>query len=147
MPFICAINAIALKFCNKHKRNRCYASDQLIEMLCKRGYFHSVAGVFSIFSRRFSSEKSQTITVTSFFSSDHRPHRICTTFYRLHSFTCTRQYSLYSVYGEPSSRVLTLARNFSSNFFRHCATLSIFFGALGLFLNFFPSKGPTFKFF
>ena len=59
----------------------------------------------SVCSPRFSSEKSPTITMTSFFcffSSDHRPHRVCTTFYRLDSFTCTRQYSLYSVYGEPS---------------------------------------------
>ena len=27
-------------------------------------------------------EKSPTITVASFFSSDHRAHRVCTTFYR-----------------------------------------------------------------
>ena len=37
------------------------------------------------FSRRFSREKCPTLTVASFFSSDHRPHRVCTTFYRLHS--------------------------------------------------------------
>ena len=39
-----------------------------------------------IFSRRFSSEKCPTLTVASFFffffSSDHRPHRVCTHFYR-----------------------------------------------------------------
>ena len=38
-----------------------------------------------VFSRRFSSEKCPTLTVASFFSffsSDHRPHRVSTTFYR-----------------------------------------------------------------
>ena len=38
----------------------------------------------NVFSRRFSSEKSPTITVASFFffffSSHHRPHRVCNTF-------------------------------------------------------------------
>ena len=47
---------------------------------------------------------------------------------------------LYSVYGEPKRsrvRVLALTRIFLEHFFRHCATLSIFFGALRLFFDFF----------
>ena len=32
-----------------------------------------------VFSRRFSIEKCPTITVASLFSSDHRPHRVCST--------------------------------------------------------------------
>ena len=62
--------------------------------------------------------------------------------------TCTRQ---YSVYGEPSGHgfeSLLQPESFSSTFFRHCATLSIFFGTVRLFFEFFfVAKGPPFTFF
>ena len=87
-----------------------------------------------------------------FFLSDHRPHRVYTTFYRLHSFTCTRHYnSLYSVYGEPSGQRFesllqpeTFSAIFSGtaalSFFRHCG--SQFFLALCAFFSiFFAFKG------
>ena len=99
-----------------------------------------------VFSRRFSSEKSPTITVASFLSSDHRPHRVCTTFCRLYSFTCTRQYRLYSVYGELSGHgleSLLKPETFSSNFFFGTVRFFHFFPALSDFFPIFlPSKGP-----
>ena len=67
---------------------------------------------------------------------------------RAHSFTCTRQ---CSVYGEPSGHgfeSLLQPETFSSNFFRHCATLNFFRHCATFFRNFFLSpKGPPFKFF
>ena len=93
-----------------------------------------------VFSRRILVKRARILQWLVFFSSDHRPHRVCTTFYRLHSFTCTRRNSLHSVYGEPSGHgfeSLFWPETFSSNFFRHCATISIFFGTVRLFSNFF----------
>ena len=45
-----------------------------------------------IFSRRFSSEKSPTITVASFFFVRLFTHRVCTTFCELFTFTKSTQY-------------------------------------------------------
>ena len=104
-----------------------------------------------IFSRRFSREKYPTLTVASFFfffSSDHRPHRVCTIFYRLHS----RSHVLVSTRFTVNPAVTGSSPCFSQKRFRaifwHCATLSFFFGTVRLFFEIFLSpKGPPFKFF
>ena len=73
-----------------------------------------------------------------FFSSDHRPHRVCTTFYRF--------YCVYSSVVFTRVWALASARNLEqffrhcatlSFFFRHCATLSFFFRHCATFLRFF----------
>ena len=96
----------------------------------------SVVSLFSeIFSRRFSREKCPTLTVASFFScfsSDHRPHRVCTTFYRLHS----RSHVLVSTRFTVNPAVTGSSPCFSQKLFR-----AIFFGTVRL------AKGSPFKFF
>ena len=111
----------------------------------------SVVSLFSeIFSRRFSREKCPTLTVASFFScfsSDHRPHRVCTTFYRLHS----RSHVLVSTRFTVNPAVTRSSPCFSQKLFR-----AIFFGTVRLnffrncatfFRNFFVSKGSPLNFF
>ena len=98
-----------------------------------------------IFSRRFSREKCPTLTVASFFSSDHRPHRVCTTFYRLHS----RSHVLVSTRFTVNPAVTGSSPCFSQKLFR-----AIFFGTVRLFQffsalcdffsNFFVAKGSPF---
>ena len=84
------------------------------------------------------------------FSSDHRRHRVCTTFYRLYSFTCTRQYRLYSVYGEPNCQgfeSLLLPETFRAIFFGTVRLFQFFRHCVTFFRIFLHSKSPTFKFF
>ena len=81
------------------------------------------------FSRRFSREKCPTLTVTSFFffffnSSDHRPHRVCNTFYRLHS----RSHVLVSTRFTVNPAVTGSSPCFSQKLFR-----PISFGTVRLF--------------
>ena len=101
-----------------------------------------------VFSRRFSREKCPTLTVASFFSSDHRPHRVCTTFYRLHS----RSHVLVSTRFTVNPAVTGSSPCFSQKLFRAIffgtVRLSIFFGTGDFFSKFFLSpKGLPFKFF
>ena len=106
---------------------------------------------FIVFSRRFSREKCPTLTVASFFyffSSDHRPHRVCTTFYRLHS----RSHVLVSTRFTVNPAVTGSSPCFSQKlfraiFFRHCATLNFFSALCDFFSIFLSPKGPPFKFF
>ena len=79
-------------------------------------------------------EKSPTITVASFFSSDHRPHRVCTTFYRLHVSTHSRV--LVSARFTVNPTVTGSSPCFSQKLFR-----AIFFPIS------FVAKGSPFKFF
>ena len=83
-----------------------------------------------------------------FFSSDHRPHRVCTTFYRLHS----RSHVLVSTRFTVNPAVMGSSPCFSQKLFR-----AIFFGTVRLFQffwhcatffrNFFLSpKGPPSSF-
>ena len=60
----------------------------------------------------------------SFFSSDHRPHRVCTTFYRLHS----RSHVLVSTRFTVNPAVTGSSPCFSQKLFR-----AIFFGTVRLF--------------
>ena len=98
------------------------------------------------FSRRFSREKCPTLTVASFFSSDHRPHRVCTTFYRLHS----RSHVLVSTRFTVNPAVTGSSPCFSQKLFRAIffgtVRLFQFFSALCDFSNFFVAKGSPFKF-
>ena len=109
--------------------------------------------LFGVFSRRFSREKCPTLTVASFFSFFFVRPQTSSRMYHFSqtslSITCTRQ---YSVYGEPSGHgfeSLLLPETFSSNFFRHCANLSIFFDTVRPFFSkfLFVAKGSPFKFF
>ena len=104
---------------------------------------------FPIFSRRFSREKCPILAVASFFfSSDHRPHRVCTTFYRLHC----RSHVLVSTRFTVHPAVTGSSPCFSQKLFR-----AIFFGTVRLFQffsvlcdffsNFFVSKGSSLNFF
>ena len=106
-----------------------------------------------VFSRRFSREKCPTLTVASFFSflffsSDHRPHRVCTTFYRLHSRSHVLVSTRFTVnpavtgsspcFSQKLFRAIFFGTVRLFQFFRHCATF---------FSNFFVAKGSPFKFF
>ena len=100
-----------------------------------------------LFSRRFSREKCPTLTVASFFSSDHRPHRVCPTFYRLHSRSHVLVSTRFTVnpavtgsspcFSQKLFRAIFSALCDSFNFFRHYATLSIFFGTVRLYFEIF----------
>ena len=83
-----------------------------------------------------------TLTVASFFlffSSDHRPHRVCTTFYRLHS----RSHVLVSTRFTVNPAVTGSSPCFSQKLFR-----AIFLALCDFFSKIFLSpKGPPFKFF
>ena len=86
----------------------------------------------------FLGKKSPTLTVANFFSSDHRPHRVCTTFYRLHS----RSHVLVSTRFTVNPAVTGSSTWFSQKLFR-----AIFFDTVQLFFDFFLSpKGPPSSF-
>ena len=123
-------------------------------------YFNLNQFSFLIFSRRFSSEKSPTITVTSFFFFFRQtPDLIVyvppfTDFTRsrvLVSTVCTR----FTVNPAVTGSSPCFSQKLFRAFFWHCATLSIFFGALRLFSIFYlqrvsPSKAQrvsTFMYF
>ena len=102
-----------------------------------------------VFSRRFSR--------ASFFSSDHRPHRVCTTFYRLHSRSHVLVSTRFTVnpavtgsspcFSQKLFRAIFSALCDSFNLFRHCATLIFFRHCATFFRNFFVAKGSPLKFF
>ena len=104
-----------------------------------------------VFSRRFSREKCPTLTVASFFpffSSDHRPHRVCTTFYRLHSRSHVLVSTRFTVnpavtgsspcFSQKLCRAIFFGTVRLFQFFRHCATF---------FEIFLSPKSSPFKFF
>ena len=82
-----------------------------------------------------------------FFSSDHRPHRVCTTFYRLLS----RSHVLVSTRFTVNPAVTGSSPCFSQKLFRAIffgtVRLFQFFSALCDFRIFLSPKGPPFKFF
>ena len=107
----------------------------------------------TIFSRRFSSEKSPTITVTSFFSffpSDHRPHRVCIIFT---DFTRSRVlvstvFTRFTVNPVVTGSSPCLSQKlFRAIVFRHCATFSIFSALCDFFRIFFAFKGSHLQIF
>ena len=96
-----------------------------------------------IFSRRFSSEKSPTITVASFFRQTFFTHRVCTTFCELFTFTKSTQYLILNA---SKGLYLEMQNPEGSPFpiFRRYETFSAhFFGCETFFRNFLTSsKGP-----
>ena len=92
-----------------------------------------------------------------FFSSDHRPHRVCTIFYRLHSRSHVLVSARFTVnpavtgsspcFSQKLFRAIFSALCDSLNFFRHCATPSNFFRHCATFFDFFVAKGSPFMFF
>ena len=110
--------------------------------------FHSAKFLVGAFLGK-SARLLQWLVFFLFFSSNHRPHRVCTTFYRLHS----RSHVLASTRFTVNPAVTGSSPCFSQKLFR--AILSAlcdsfnFFGTVPLFLEIFLSpKGYTpFKFF
>ena len=93
--------------------------------------------VLRFLSLRYSAEFRRSRLV--FFSSDHRPHRVCTIFYRLHPFTWSVQSLLGLRWTQRSRvRVLALARNFFEQFFSGTLCLS---RRSATFFRFFTFKG------
>ena len=94
-------------------------------MIKKPNYFnHSVLFLVGAFLGK----SARLLHWLVFFSSDHRPHRVCTTFYRLHS----RSHVLVSTRFTVNPAVTGSSPCFSQKFFR-----AIFFGTVRLFRNFF----------
>ena len=91
--------------------------------------------------------------MASFFSSDHRPHRVCKDFTRLRVLVST-DFTRFTVNPAVTGSSPCFSQKLSNNFFRHCATFNFFsalcdfqfFSALCDFEFFWPSKGPTLKF-
>ena len=86
--------------------------------------------------------------MASFFSSDHRPHRVCTTFYRLHS----RSHALVSTRFTVNPAVTGSSPCFSQKLFRAifsplCDSFNLFRHSATFFRIFLSPKGPPFKFF
>ena len=109
-----------------------------------------ILGIFrklSFLSLRYSADFRRSRLV--YFSSDHRPHRVCTTFYRLHS----RSHVLVSTRFTVNPAVTGLSPCFSQKLFRAIffGTMRLFqfFSALCIFFSkfFLSPKGPPFKFF
>ena len=100
-----------------------------------------------VFSRRFSRESARLLQWLVFFSSDHRPHRVCTTFYRFHSRSHVLVSTRFTVnpavtgsspcFSQKLFRAIFFGTVRLFQFFRHCATF---------FRIFFVSKGSPFKF-
>ena len=78
-----------------------------------------------------------------FFSSDHRPHRVCTLF----STDFTRFTVKPAVTGSCPCFSQKLFRAFAKTYETEGSPLSIFFGTVRLFGDFFAFKGSHFKFF
>ena len=106
----------------------------------------------NVISRCFSKKKCPTLTVASFFSffsSDHRPHRVCTTFYRLHSRSHVLVSTRFTVNpAVTGSSPCFTQKLFRAIFFGTVRLFQFFFGNVRLFFEIFLSpKGPPFMFF
>ena len=104
------------------------------------------------FSFREKARLLQWLVFFLFFSSDHRPHRECTTFYRLHVFTRSRVVDSTRFTVNPA--VTGSSPCFSQKLFRAIfifffgtVRLPVFFGTVRLFFDFFAFKGSQLQFF
>ena len=118
---------------------------ELSEVDCSNTIFKSSFLVGAFLGKR--SRLLQWLVFFLFFSSDHRPHRVCTTFYRLHS----RSHVLVSTRFTVNPAVTGSSPCFSQKLFR-----AIFFGTVRLsffsalcdfFFEFFVSKGSPLQVF
>ena len=73
-----------------------------------------------------------------FFSSDHRPHRVCTTFYRLHSRSHVLVSTRFTVNPAVTGSSPCFSQKLSSNFFSAlCDSFNVFSALCDFFSKFF----------
>ena len=118
-------------------------------MICVAFFFYKFYQIstisiiyLAIFSRRFSCENSPTSTVTSFFSFFRQTTDLIVYVPLFTDFTRSRVlvstvFTRFTVNPAVTDSSLCFSQKFFRAIFWHCATLSIFFGTVRLFFDFF----------